>query len=1191
MAENESEGSSSGPLNLNSVLALVTLAGGVWLVSHRLTSDRPMASGGVTRPFIGEQTLSARLWEDPFKTSDSDTTNDVDVDLAILIDQIKERTHSANQVLLLPVMLPGGQYSEDVESRIRGRYSIVSALGVSGFAPDDAEHLGAITLPWPSRRDVVAFQRPGPSRGLKRSSSMDLRFEWYRARTFFPPTNCPASSVLVLWLDDSFFEDAPLIRLPLVLEPFVHNVSNIALIGPRRSSTLRAMLPDFRSGIQPLAAKNPVLLEHSKEILGHVDLFCATPSAMDEALVQITNCPTPMQMVTNCPTPRQMVQYAITNGGFKSFHNYVATDAQLAGEVLDELKVDGIELTNSNNHLVLIYEEDTFYGRTLSLTYSAELASRQSGISRSAFVQALMTNGNSTPANFHSFVYLRGLDGQTVKSAQDSDTATNESSGSEDKQHPSSFEDIRNWTPDANKAEGQAQFDYLGRLGDQLEELQRDLNRSGRGKIRAIGVVGSDVYDTLLILQALHSQSFDRVIFFTTDLDARFLHPRENEWTRDLLVVSSYGLALHPDLQSGVAPFRESAQTAQFAATLAALGNTQLAQLKFISPRRFEIGKQVDIDWSTNMPIAAKAFSLHPLTPSQIYALYPSRHVLWRALEIGVPIFMFICLFWKPIRRVTFRGIDFLCEALDYTEEDIGSLERARTLLKKIHPGDKDDPSWGRGKLAQLDKRFAEESEKDMFVLLAFFNSSLAEEIDISINRKNGDWVYTEKPEIKGPLLIAKLKSWLNSAWMPWTRFKLRKKLDLMIDTLCESDAGKDAPSALQDELEAAKEARLSAHEIFRLRCWLIGFYWTTGLLFAVLGCRLGWLAWQDTVQLPKGEPFSLTNGVSAWPGEILRFLVVVFAVWFAFALFYRMRETYFKMSRKFRLGFKKEVDLSWRQVVRDVVALFLYHEAPRDYEVSISTLWKTHYGNGLLWRRLLRIAAPLALLCLVEKFLFVPEIVRGPTLAFWDPLLVRASGLGFLAVALLTIDSAMICRRFILALSSGPTDYNKATRALFSRDIENTDSECLEDWIDIQLVTELTEQVGKLVYYPTILLVLLLLARNGWWENWSWPPGYIFSFVCGLLLALASVWILQNAAKQSKQQAQEDLERKAAEAHAREEPPRSKASQAEKMLDELRNLKRGAFVPFWQNPVVTAFFASSGGITALQIGIWLLGR
>src|SRR5262249_39509968 len=154
---------------------VVTLVGGLWLVSHRLTSDRPTASGGVTRAFIGDQTLSARLWEDPFKSSDSGTAKEGDPGLSILLEQIKERSRLTNRVLLLPVMLSGGQYGEDVESRIRSRYAVVSALGVSGFAPDDAEHLGAVTLRWPSRRDVVtAIHGPGsakdnPFASLKKS--------------------------------------------------------------------------------------------------------------------------------------------------------------------------------------------------------------------------------------------------------------------------------------------------------------------------------------------------------------------------------------------------------------------------------------------------------------------------------------------------------------------------------------------------------------------------------------------------------------------------------------------------------------------------------------------------------------------------------------------------------------------------------------------------------------------------------------------------------------------------------------------------------------------------------------------------------------------------------------------------------------------------------------------------------------
>jgi len=37
-------------------------------------------------------------------------------------------------------------------------------------------------------------------------------------------------------------------------------------------------------------------------------------------------------------------------------------------------------------------------------------------------------------------------------------------------------------------------------------------------------------------------------------------------------------------------------------------------------------------------------------------------------------------------------------------------------------------------------------------------------------------------------------------------------------------------------------------------------------------------------------------------------------------------------------------------------------------------------------------------------------------------------------------------------------------------------------------LIVELTERIGRLVYYPCWLVLVLLLARNGWWDTLSWP-------------------------------------------------------------------------------------------------------
>ena len=59
--------------------------------------------------------------------------------------------------------------------------------------------------------------------------------------------------------------------------------------------------------------------------------------------------------------------------------------------------------------------------------------------------------------------------------------------------------------------------------------------------VRAVGILGSDVYDKLLVLQALRP-TFPNALFFTTDADTRFLHPAEFEWARGLVMLSGYGL-------------------------------------------------------------------------------------------------------------------------------------------------------------------------------------------------------------------------------------------------------------------------------------------------------------------------------------------------------------------------------------------------------------------------------------------------------------------------------------------------------------------------------------------------------------------------------------------------------------------------------------------------------------------------
>src|SRR5262245_37612130 len=193
----------------------------------------------------------------------------------------------------------------------------------------------------------------------------------------------------------------------------------------------------------------------------------------------------------------------------------------------------------------------------------------------------------------HPFKYLRGLDGQMPDAGGSGSGANGKDPAIKpDKDSKNSAKS----TPDLStkdRAEGQSQFDYLQRLGDRIQQRDAELRRKGEQGIEAVGVLGSDLYDKLLVLQSLRPLLPD-AWFFTTDLDALLLNPGAQTRTRNLLVASSFGLQLRPDIQNGIPPFRSSYQTAEFLATRIAIRddgppeNSRPAPP--ITPLVFEIG-------------------------------------------------------------------------------------------------------------------------------------------------------------------------------------------------------------------------------------------------------------------------------------------------------------------------------------------------------------------------------------------------------------------------------------------------------------------------------------------------------------------------------------------------------------------------------------------------------------------------
>ena len=282
--------------------------------------------------------------------------------------------------------------------------------------------------------------------------------------------------VLVIWLPDSLFDVAPLERLAKLVDA-VRGLQagepgklTVDVLGPLGSSMLRDMLP--------LKAENPPpdWDPNEKKPLSDVNMFSWSATAMDELLVNTWQ---------SAESRSKVKKYLKWRWGL-DFTNTIATDDKLNAELVDELRLRGVDLSDPEQHVVLMYEWDTFYARTLPVSFAAEVRRRlaypdrtpeiglKSAIKDVLASEHLDGRVAEVVPNVHAFTYLRGIDGkapgeQTQKKPADS-AGGNQASTTKDRS--------TNAQAEMNRAEGANQMDYMPRVA---LELQRMRMNSGAG--------------------------------------------------------------------------------------------------------------------------------------------------------------------------------------------------------------------------------------------------------------------------------------------------------------------------------------------------------------------------------------------------------------------------------------------------------------------------------------------------------------------------------------------------------------------------------------------------------------------------------------------------------------------------------------------------------------------------------------
>jgi hypothetical protein len=226
---------------------------------------------------------------------------------------------------------------------------------------------------------------------------------------------------------------------------------------------------------------------------------------------------------------------------------------------------------------------------------------------------------------------------------------------------------------------------------------------------------------------------------------------------------------------------------------------------------------------------------------------------------------------------------------------------------------------------------------------------------------------------------------------------------------------------------------------------------------------------------------------------------------------------------------------------------------------------------------------------------------VRGKTEGIWLWSWV-ASTVFFQILVFWVMDANLLLSRFIRQLSRDYLIWPKAVRKQWSKLGIRPTHCCIDDYLDLLLIAKRTSAVNRLIYAPTLVMLVLMASRSTVFDNWSAPISSTIILLFNVLLLLGSAMRLRFRAEQARKTALARLERclllgsdtQQCEAIRLAQIKSGKTVQeadlelaqtlAERealmsLRERMKALKTGAFSPYSEEPLLRAVLVSLTGL------------
>jgi antibiotic biosynthesis monooxygenase (ABM) superfamily enzyme len=367
----------------------------------------------------------------------------------------------------------------------------------------------------------------------------------------------------------------------------------------------------------------------------------------------------------------------------------------------------------------------------------------------------------------------------------------------------------------------------------------------------------------------------------------------------------------------------------------------------------------------------------------------------------------------------------------------------------------------------------------------------------------------------------------------------------------------------------------------------IVSSSWLAVPISAILALGFIWYFYVIQNYSGSGEPFAWFDGISAWPSIAIILFAAFLSLHFICKTHVDLKRNAGALAEEFRFDNtipKKTSFFGWETTPsKPAITRSTGLPAKTEERVDIEALWQIYLCRGRFRIRAMR-AAPMTILYIAALFAMPPiigEFPRPPIRGDFPFLFLIffTTICAFLFLTFFVIDAILLHESFLLQLGKRETCWPDATFRRFeysitsSRPLNESD---LADYWDILLISKRTEAVGRLIYYPFVILSLLIVARLRCFDNWTWSPVVIVVLSMHFSLALYAAWRLPKVARVYRDKVLERLKRRGRQAlMLAQRTPEA----IDTIIEEVQSTHQGAFSYLWEQPAIRALLLPSSGI------------